>query len=274
MSKTSNFRWHPVLVRLLLVGMGWSLWGIFAARPAEAQTLTGVQGDRTRITLGFQVKPEAVQAWLPSPWQLHPLDSGPLKGANLLVVFVDRLRDDDPEGKPKSSATKTNRIIPFLAPAKHPQTGQTASLVFGEFVSNPAQVPGFYKVFRAATVRVEHTIKSQDVEAEEVTDVWEVRDATGTGGIEFRLQSLRQVGTRTRDKGEPNIISAQDPALWRIYKFDAATDVVKSVPEGIDRVQGYTFRLTVPEYSKLFDGSEQLIGISVTPWYVRQVFVR
>jgi hypothetical protein len=46
------------------------------------------------------------------------------------------------------------------------------------------------------------------------------------------------------------------------------------VPDGIDRLQGCTFRLTVPEYSKRFDGSKQLIGISVTLWYVRQVFVR
>ena len=272
MSKTSNFRWHLVLVSLLRIVIGWGLWGILAAHPVEAQTFTGVQGDRTRITLGFQVKPEAVQAWLPAPWQLNPLTSGPLKGANFLVVLVDRLRDDDPEGKPKYSGT--NRIIPFIAPGKHPQTGETASVILGGFASNPAYVPGFYQVFRAATVRVEHTIKSQDVEAEEVTDVWEVRDATGTGVMELRLQSLRKVGARTRAKGEPNIISAKDPALWRIYKFDATTDVVKSGPEGIDRVQGYTFRLTVPEYSKLFDGSEQLIGISVTPWYMRQVFVR
>jgi hypothetical protein len=46
------------------------------------------------------------------------------------------------------------------------------------------------------------------------------------------------------------------------------------VPEGLDRLQEYTFSLTVPEYLKLFDGSEQLIGVSVTPWYVRQVFVK
>jgi hypothetical protein len=128
-----------------------------------------VQGDRTRITLGFQVKPEAVQAWLPTPWQLNPLGSGPLRGANLLVVFVDRLRDDDPERKPKIS--ETNRIIPFLVPGKHLQTGQTANLVLGGFASNPAQVPGPYKVFRAATVRVEHAVKSHELDVEEVTDV-------------------------------------------------------------------------------------------------------
>jgi hypothetical protein len=79
-------------------------------------------------------------------------------------------------------------------------------------------------VFRAATVRVETTIKSQDVEAGEVTDVREVRDATGTGGMEFRLQSLRKVGARTRDNGELNVLSAKAPALRLTYKFDAATD--------------------------------------------------
>jgi hypothetical protein len=37
-------------------------------------------------------------------------------------------------------------------------------------------------------------------------------------------------------------------------------------------VQEYRFRLTVPEYRELFDGSEQLIGISVALWHWRQVF--
>ena len=60
--------------------------------------------------------------------------------------------------------------------------------------------------------------------------------------------------------------------MGQLHQFDAAADVVKSLPEGIDRVQHYTFRLDMPGFGSLFDGSEQLIGISVTPWYVRQVF--
>lgn len=270
MSKTSKLQWPPMLVSVLLIVV--SLCGILALQSAEAQTFTGVQGDRTRIQVAFQVKPEDVQAWLPAPWQLNPLASGPLKGANFWVTLIDRVRDDDPEGKPKYSGT--SRIVAFVAPGKHPQTGQTASVILGGFASNPAYQPGFYKNFRTATVRVEHAIKSHELDTEEITDVWEVRDATGAGGLELRLESLRKVGARTRGKGEPNIISAKDPALWRIYKFDAATDVVKSVPEGVDQVKASTFRLTDPEFGKLFDGSERLIGITVTPWYVRQVFVR
>ena len=270
MYRTCELRWHLFLVSLLPVVAGFC--AIVGSQPVEAQTFTGMTGERDRITLGFQVKPEAVQAFIPTPWRLAPLNGGPLKGANFLVSFINRIREDDPEGKPRYSGN--NPFVVLVAPAKHPQTGQAVGVILDGFASNPAGVPGYYKVYRPATVRVEHASKIHEVDTEEVTDVWEVQNALGVGSVELRLQSLVNVGARTRDKGEPENISAKDPALWRIYKFDAATDVVMSVPQGIDRVKEYTFRLTVPEYSKLFDGSEQLIGITLLPWYVRQTFVR
>jgi hypothetical protein len=249
-----------------------SLWSVVASQPVEGQTFTGITGERNRITLAFHVQPEAAQALLPAPWRLDPLASGPFKGANLMVAFIDRIREDDPEGKPRYSGT--NPFVVFSAPAKHPQTGAKATVLLGGFASNPANVPGFYQVYRSATVRVEHATRSCEPDVEEVTDFWEVRDATGTTILELRLQSLLQVGARTRDKGEPNVISAKDPARWRIYKFEAATDVVKSVPLGIDRVEEYAFQVSWPEYNQLFDGSEQLLGITLMPWYLRQTFVR
>ena len=45
-----------------------------------------------------------------------------------------------------------------------------------------------------------------------------------------------KVCARARKKGTLNIISAKDPTLWQIYKWDAAIDVVKSAPQKIDRV--------------------------------------
>jgi hypothetical protein len=51
------------------------------------------------------------------------------------------------------------------------------------------------------------------------------------------------------------------------------TDIVKSIPAGIDRVQEYQLRVTVPEFGKLFDGTEQLVGIAVSPVYLREVFL-
>jgi hypothetical protein len=72
-------------------------------------------------------KPEVIREWLPSPWQLDPVQKGPLRGANFFVVLVARIRDDDPQGKPRSHGA--DRIVNFVAPAKHLQTGQTVSVI-------------------------------------------------------------------------------------------------------------------------------------------------
>ena len=240
------------------------------ARPPEAQTPAGVQADRLRLMLGFRVKPDLVQQQLPAPWQLHPVDKGPLQGANFFVILLGRVRDEDAAGQPR--ARGANRIINFVAPAQHPQSGQTASVILDGFASNPVNVPGVFQAYRAATVQMEHTIKGRAVDVEDVTDVWEVQEATGPGGLQLRLRSQRQLSTQTRERGEAQVLSARDPTLWQRHTFDAVAAVLKSVPEGTDRVQEYHFRLTGPEYRELFDGSEQLIGISVTSWYMRQVF--
>jgi hypothetical protein len=272
MAKTAQLHWHRVFAGISLIMGVWALGDLLTACSAVPQRFIGVHGDRLRLTLGFRVKPEAVQGRLPSPWQLHPPASGPFKGANIFVVLVDRVRDDDAEGKPRSQGSE--RIINVAAPARHPETAETASIILGGWTSKPANIPGFYQVYRRATVRVEHTLKSQEGDTAEAMDLWEVQDVAGAGGMQLRLQSLRMVGRRVRERGEAHVVSAKDPTLWQVHKFEGATDVVKSVPEGIDEVQHYTFHLTAPEYRTLFDGSEQLVGISVTPWFVRQVFVR
>jgi hypothetical protein len=272
MARTARLRWHQGLAGVLLVMGVWALGDLLTACSAVPQTFIGVHGDRLRLTLGFRVNPEAIQRRLPAPWQLYPPASGPFKGANIFVVLVDRVRDDDAEGKPRSQGAE--RIINVAVPARHSETAETASVILGGWASTPANVPGFYQVYRRATVRVEHALKGQDGDAEEVMELWEVQDADGTGGMQLRLQALRKAGRRVRERGEAQAVSAKDPALRQVHRFEGATDVVKSVPEGVDEVQHYTFRLTAPEYSALFDGAERLIGISVTPWFVRQVFVR
>lgn len=249
-----------------------SLASMLVHSSADAQTLKGVQGDRHRIYLGYHVNPDAVQALLPAPWQLVSIGGGPLKGANFLVILIERVRDEGPDGKPNYSGT--NRTVVYATPVKDPKAGTKAAMVLGGFSSNPADVPGFYQNYRAAMVRMEHAIKSHELDTEAITDVWEVEDATGAGRLEFRLESLRNVGARTPKKGTQNVISAKNPTLWRIYKYDTAIDVVKSAPQNIDRVQKYTLRITDPKFGKLFNGSEQLVGIFVQPWYVREALVK
>ncbi len=269
MVSVSRVPWPQVIVVLLLFGGGCS-GDPPTARSAEARTFHGIQSDRNRVMLGFRAKPEVIQEWLPSPWQLDPVQNGPLQGANFFVVLVDRIRDDDPTGHPRSHGA--DQIINFVAPAKHPQAGQAVSVILSGWASNAARNPGFFQVYRPASIRVEQSIKSQDGDAEDVADLWEVRDASGQGGMTLHLQSRRLLGARTRARGAMRAISAKDPAVAQLHQFDALVDVVRSLPDAVDRVQHYAFHLDRPEFSALFDGSEQLIGISITPWYVRQVF--
>ena len=49
--------------------------------------------------------------------------------------------------------------------------------------------------------------------------------------------------------------------------------MVKSVPNGIDRVLDYQLRVTGSELGKLFDGTEQLVSVAMLPWYMRQGFL-
>ena len=257
------YRWIAVL---FVLGLAF-LDGLSSTRPAWAETLIQSTLD-SRIALAFRVSQAELQRWLPAPWQVDPVAAGPSKDANLMVTFVDRLLDQDAEGKP--AAVATYRVVAVAIPAKNPQTGVSGPLLIRIFNSNPQAVPGFYKTAVPATVRREQTLKGASLEPGAVAESWEMRDSAG-GMIELRVQYQR--GTPSRAKAEAKPRSGADPTVWRTYRFEQGVDVVKSIPAGIDRVQSYQLRVTVPELGKLFDGSEQLVSIAAIPWYTRQTFL-
>jgi len=172
------------------------------------------------------------------------------------------------DGKP--TAVATYRLVALGVAVKHPQTGESAPMIVRIFNSSPPEIPGFYKTAVQATVRREQTLKGVGVEPGTVTDWWEMRNGSG-GVIELKLQYTR--GTPSRAKGEAKPRSGSDQAIWRIYRSEQGVDVVRSIPAGIDRVQSYQLRVSVPEFAKLFDGSEKLVSISAIPWYTRQTFL-
>ena len=55
--------------------------------------------------------------------------------------------------------------------------------------------------------------------------------------------------------------------------FEMASDVVRSVPTGVDRVSRVSFKATGDKLGTLFDGSQQLISVTAIPWYSRQVYL-
>ena len=234
---------------------------------SSAQTLVQQNVD-TRVVLAFRVAHAALQRWLPAPWQVDSIATGPSKDANLTISFIERMLNQDREGK--LIAGGTTRLVALVVPAKHGQTGQAALLDIREFYASPGEVPGPYKTGIPAIIRREASLQGTGREPGTGSERWEVQESGG-GLIDFRVEYQRSVPTRARP--EVKLHSAADPAFFRIYRPDVGTDVIRSVPASIDRVRSYQFRVTVSELRPLFDGTEQLVSLAVLPWYVREVFL-
>ena len=64
-----------------------------------------------------------------------------------------------------------------------------------------------------------------------------------------------QLALPLRAKSEQKIYSAAEPSFFRTYRIETATDMLKSIPAGINRVQNYQLRVAMPELKNLFDGT-------------------
>jgi len=250
------------LCRLVIVSLALGTAGIAWGQKHVQSTLD------SRIVLTFRVNAAELQRWIPAPWQSNPVAAGPSKDANLTVTFVDRLLDQDGEGKPVK--LPTYRVVAFSTPATNPQTNESGALLFRLFNSSPDAVPGFYKTAVAATVDRELTISGSGTAPGTAVERWSMKDGKG-GAIDLHVQYQR--GTVARGKVEAKPRSGSDPKTWRIYRIEQSTDVLRSVHGGSDRVQKLDLKVNVPELAKLFDGSERLISVTSVPWYTRQTFL-
>jgi hypothetical protein len=222
----------------------------------------------TRSMVIFQVESAELQKWVPASMQIAPAPAGPFKDANLFLIFIDLLLRQDPQGKPVVGGTYRSAV--FVVPVKHKQTGEMVYLVIHALTDNPDNVPGAYKNTKLSSIRRElnHTVSGLD--AVEGSDTWEFKGSSGVL-IDFHVQYDRALPMRA--KPVQKIYSGADPQFYRIYKTDYLTDLVKSIPAKIDRVKDYRLKVSVPELGKLFDGTEQLVGIVLIPAYVRDIFL-
>ena len=143
-------------------------------------------------------------------------------------------------------------------------------MVLRLYAGSPTYVPGPYKNSVLATIERERTLKASNVEPASGRESWSVRNAAG-GSLE--LQFDYQGNVPSRAKIETKVYSNVEPTLFRIYRVDQGTDVVKSLPDGIDRVKNFQLRVGIPELAKLFDGSERVVSVALIPLYVRQIFL-
>ena len=240
-----------------------SLAFVLLATPAFAQEKLSGSNVDSRIGMAFKVSDAALRKLVPEGWEINAPTSGPSQGANLNVTLVNMQTAYDAEGKP----TTPYRGVAFSVPMKRRDGGATGPMIIaGLFTSNYA--PGAYGVFLPARITVDRKVRMDLDGKTTVDETWELR-ADGGHTIDIHVQYA--AGVPAVSKVEQRVYSAAKPDFFRIYRFEAATDVVRSVPTGVDRVSRVSFKAAGDKLGTLFDGSQQLVSVTAIPWYSRQV---
>jgi hypothetical protein len=235
-----------------------------SSRPYSSLKLVATYGE-ARTNLTFRLPDAIVQKALPSGWLPSPFTSGPSKGANLTVTFMDWLTVQEPDGTPG----KTYRSVGVSVPAKRNGSDATVSMSITGLSSPSGYAPGPYGNSLTAKSTIARTLRTDGKDVSTAEEVWHFEAESGDS-IQLELQFVR--GVAARSKLQSIIHSAVNPDFYRIYRVEQAVDVIRST-DGTDRVQRYFFKASGPFLSRLFNGSEQLISITSLPWFSRQAFL-
>jgi hypothetical protein len=245
-------------MRALLLG-----FMLLAAGPTlAAEKYVGSNVD-VRTILAFRVADAAAQTFLPEGWELDVATTGSAKDINLRVTFIDRIVNQDAEGK----AIDPVRIATLTIPAKKKGSDARGTMLFRAYVSDARAVPGPYGISVHASANMERKVRIDPEGATMVDESWEFRSHDGNA-IQLQIQYGRVAATP--DKAEAKLYSAAKPEFYRIYRSEQSTDVVRGA--GVDRVQNVQFKASGPQLAPLFGGAE-LIGVTSNPWYTRRTFL-
>lgn len=245
--------------------------GILAgpARFVMAQT-TVEQSTEARFQLDLQVPDAALQEFLPTGWTLNVSTRGAAKDANLRAIFVDRLTINDPDGA-RLGPTGSNRLVYLAAPMTNP-AGENVQVVIGGLTEDPADAPGPFGVYLAATTHVmERTSSSADGPVLDSQD-WVFEAGTGEH-LEMHITYERGVGNR-RPPRDVKFYSAKTPSVFQISRQAQVLDILRNVTTTPpDRVKEFSFTGGGGSYARLFDGTERVLSWDNIVWLDRSVMV-
>ena len=191
------------------------------------------------------------------------MPQGPAKGANLILVLLDRLLATDAERKPLEPAT--NRLLVLVVPGKDSASGAGGPVVVGGISADPRGAPGAYRNYVAG--KVELARSSRDGSADEE---WEVESPQGD---RLTLALSYAQGTPALLVFDQATYSGADPSFHRIYRGDWGVEAVQSSVTGIDRTTRLELTASGPVLGRLLDGTQELVNVSVVPWYRRDTWL-
>jgi len=237
---------------------------LLAGMCAYAETMVESSAE-TRFQLDLKVPDDALKTLLPEGFTLNVAAQGAAKDANLRLVFIDRVTINGPDGKPAGKGS--NRLVYLVAPVKDP-AGANAQLVVGGLTEDPADAPGPFGVYLAATTHTMQRSTSGIVESQD----WVFQAASGEH-LELHIRYERGVGNRAKP-ADTKFYSAKNPAFFQISRQEQVLDILKNATTNPpDRVKEFSLKASGGRYARLFDGSEKLLSWDNILWINRSVLL-
>lgn len=245
---------------------------VLAVSQLGAQTLQEHSAE-ARFQLDLHVPQAALDGFLPTGWSSNVAAQGPAKDANLRVIFIDRMTINGPDGKPLGKGS--NRLVYLAAPVKD-ATGANQQLIMGGLTADPADAPGpFGNYLAATTYSVQRSSSSSAGSPIVDSQDWVFAAASGER-IEMHIRFERGVGNHG-NPADVRFYSSRNQGFYQISRQEQVLDILRNVTTNPpDRVKEFSFKAsggTRARYANLFDGTEKVLSWDNIIWLNRSVFL-
>jgi len=253
-----------VPVACLILG---ALAGGAAPGQVRAESLIEFSAE-TQMQLDFHVPDAALAAMLPAGFVPNIATAGPAKDANLRMVFIDRGDITGPDNKPLGRGS--NLLVYLIIPIKQVATGTVGQLVLAGITADPADAPGPFGVYLAASEHRMSRLIAVDNGRTATEEHWEFAAASGER-MEVHLVYERRGAPKAA--AEVKFFSGQDPAKFQIFKYERGLDIMRNATVNVgDRVKSFSYKASGGRIAKLFDGSEKVLSIDAIHWSNRATY--
>lgn len=257
--QSSGKRMHQYLRLVFLASVA-----LFASAVATAQDYVEWSTE-TRTSLGFRVNSAVIESLLPDGWSLTPIADEPGK-VNISVTFMDRHLVLDAQGE--KVRTGTSRYMVMSVQARHESNGQSGTMIVNGI---SPEGPGAYEVYQPATAANVQRMSSAQAEEFGITEeTWELV-ATSGDSVTLNLSYRRSIPVRRQSSVV--IRSGSRPEFTRTYNIDQASDVLGVPGAPGSRIEQLSFTVAGPLFSRIFDGTEVITGVTSIPMYTREIFI-
>lgn len=242
--------------------------GVIAiAIPASGQTPVEFSSE-ARFQLDLHVPDAAIAALLPPGFTLNVATQGPAKDCNLRAIFVDRMTINGPDGKPVGKGS--SRLVYLAAPVKDPG-GANAQVVIGGLVDDPADAPGPFGVYLAATTHTMTRSTSTSAAGGPIDSQDWVFQATSGEHLELHIK-YEHGSANHANPSEGKFYSAKNPSTAQTWRQEQVLDILRNpTTNPPDKVKEFSFKASGGSFAKLFDGSEKPVSWDNVIWLNRTI---